>query len=236
MITIALCDDSEIMVENLKLFLEEYERESGKEFHIFTFYNGEELLQNFSGKYDIIFLDIKMPGINGVQVAERIREKDRKVIIIFLASLIQYALDGYKVNAANYILKPINKKRLKLEIDRCLQELEQHVDPFIIFHNDNGSYKILLKTVSYIETYNRNLLIHTDKGNIICYWKMKEMEEKIKEYGFSRNHSSYIVNLFYVENIEKMDVKLSTGERLPISKTKKKEFMERLAEYWGKQI
>uniref|UniRef100_UPI004055EA10 LytR/AlgR family response regulator transcription factor n=1 Tax=Agathobacter sp. TaxID=2021311 RepID=UPI004055EA10 len=236
MITIALCDDSKTMIENLKLFLEEYGRESGKELHIFTFYSGEELLQNFNGKYDIIFLDIKMPGMNGVQAAKKVREKDRKVIIIFLTSLIQYALEGYKVNAANYIVKPVTKKRLKLEMERCLQEIEQQEDPFIVFHNDNGNYKILLKTISYIETYNRNLLIHTDKGNIVCYWKMKEMEEKIKDYGFSRNHASYIVNLFYVENIEKMDIKLSTGERLPISKTKKKEFMEGLAEYWGKQI
>ena len=79
-------------------------------------------------------------------------------------------------------------------------------------------------------------MIHTDQGNIVCYWKMKEMENKIRQYGFARNHSSFIVNLFYVSNIEKMDIKLMTGERIPIGKSKKKDFMSSLALYWGGEI
>ena len=150
-----------------------------------------------------------MPGINGIEVAEKIREKDPKVIIIFLTSLVQHALDGYKVSAANYLIKPITKNRLKMELDRWIGKLEQSEEPYITVHNDSGDYKILLKSISYIETYNRNLMIHTDQGNIVCYWKLKEMENKIGEYGFVRNHSSFIVNLFYVSNIEKMEIKVA---------------------------
>lgn len=91
-----------------------------------------------------------------------------------------------------------------MELDRWTGALLQKEEPYICFHNDNGNYRILLKNISYIETYNRNLLIHTAEQNIVCYWKMKDMESKIAPYGFSRNYSSYIVNLFYVENIEKM--------------------------------
>lgn len=236
MITIAVCDDSKNMVDAMKTYLDEYREKTGKELCVFTFLSGEELLNNYNCKYDIIFLDIKMPGMNGIQVAEKIREKDQEVIIIFLTSLMQHALDGYKVRAANYLIKPITKNRLKMEIDRWTMQLEQREEPFITVHNDQGNYKLLLKSISYIETYNRNLMIHTDQGNIVCYWKLKEMENMIKKYGFARNHSSYIVNLFYVSNIEKMEIKLITGERLPIGKSKKKEFMQELSSYWGQNI
>lgn len=233
MITIAVCDDSKNMVGNMKKIMEEYREATGVELRVFTFYSGEELLAEYNCKFDILFLDIKMPGINGIQVAEKIRQKDQKVIIIFLTSLVQHALDGYKVNAANYLLKPITKNRLKIELDRWTSKLGQSEESYITVHNDNGNYKILLKSISYIETYNRNLIIHTDQGNIICYWKLREMEDKIGQYGFVRNHSSFIVNLLYVSNIEKMEIKLTTGERIPIGKSKKKEFMTQLASYWG---
>lgn len=233
MITIAVCDDSKNIVENMKKNIEEYQELTGRELRVFTFNNGEELLANYNCKIDILFLDIKMPKVNGIQAAEKIRQKDQKVIIIFLTSLVQHALDGYKVNAANYLIKPITKNRLKMELDRWINKLERREEPYITVHNDSGNYKILLKSISYIETYNRNLMIHTDKGNVVCYLKMKEMENKIGQYGFVRNHSSFIVNLFYVSNVEKMDIKLITGERIPIGKSKKKEFMTSLASYWG---
>lgn len=236
MITIAVCDDSKKMVESMEKNLKDYATDAGRELRIFTFYSGEELLSKYNCTFDILFLDIKMPGINGIATAEKIREKDQKVIIIFLTSLVQHALDGYKVNAANYLIKPITKNRLKMELDHWICKLGQTEEPYITVHNDSGKYKILLKTISYIETYNRNLMIHTDQGNIVCYWKMREMENKIEKYGFVRNHSSFIVNLLYVSNIEKMDIKLITGERIPIGKSKRKEFMLHLASYWGGKL
>ena len=236
MITVAICDDSSSMINSLKANIEEYAEGRKEEIRVFSFHSGIELLENYNGKYDILFLDIKMPGVDGVKVAETIRKTDKKVIIIFLTSLLQHALDGYRVNAANYIIKPIGKKKLQMELDRWIGELVQKEEPFIAFHNDGGNYKVLLKSISYVETYNRNLLIHTDNGNYVCYWKLKDMEKKIKQYGFSRNHSSYLVNLFYVDSIEKTDIRLCTGEIVSLSKTKKKEFMEELAKFWGESL
>lgn len=233
MITVAVCDDSRSMVGNMKKIMEEYGQATGVELRVFTFYSGQELLADYQCRFDILFLDIKMPGMDGIRVAEKIRQKDQKVIIIFLTSLIQHALDGYKVGAANYLIKPITKNRLKMELDRWMVRLGRNEDPYITIHNDTGDYRVSLKSVSYIETYNRNLMIHTDQGNRICYWKMREMEDKIGQYGFSRIHSSYIVNLLYVSNVEKMETKLTTGDRIPIGKSRKKEFMTQLAAYWG---
>lgn len=233
MIKIAICDDSNKILAGMKKIVERYIGEEKQEIVPYFFGSGSQLLANYQGGIDIIFLDIKMPGLNGIETAEKIRKIDKDVIIIFLTSMLQYAIESYKVMAGNYITKPVSYARIKLELDRWIQVLDMRDDPYIAFHNSEGRYKILLKKISYIETYKRNILVHTDSGNIICYWKLKEMEAKIEEYGFVRCHSAYLVNLFYVNSIENMEVQLCKKERLPISKTKRKRFLEEVARYWG---
>lgn len=92
---------------------------------------------------------------------------------------------------------------------------------------------MFLKSLRYAETFNRNLLLHTEQENIICYKSMKEMEQALQGKGFIRCHTSYIVNLFYVKGVNKLELELITGEIIPISQPKRKSFMENLAEYWG---
>lgn len=236
MIAVAVCDDSHKMADSLKGLIEAYGKSGQKEIRTVVYYSGRDLLDRYSCSIDILFLDVQMPEIDGIAVAERIRQKDKKVIIIFLTSFVQYALEGYRVNASNYLIKPISRKRLNMELDRWVGELEKKEEPFLAVHNDSGEYKILLKSIRYIETYKRNLMIHTDSADLICYQKLKAVEEKIGQHGFVRNHASYLVNLFYVENIERMNLQLTTEEILPIGKSKKKSFMEQLGRYWGRLL
>lgn len=236
MVSIAVCDDSKQIVESMEMLLNRYSLESEAEIRVFKFNTGKDLLKNYNGSYDLIFLDIKMPGMSGIEVAEEIRKKDDKVTIVFLTSLLNRAVDGYKVRAANYIIKPMSYKRLKIELESWFVKERQKDAPYIIINNDNGSYRVILQSISHIETFNRNLLVHTDNGNIASYQKMKHMAEALLQYGFVRCHSSYIVNLFYVEKVEKMDIQLVTSQKIPISQTKRKFFMESLAEYWGKRL
>lgn len=236
MISIAICDDVSSITDNMELLLNRISEEIGEEIRVFKFNSGDALLENYKSNYDILFLDIKMPGLSGIETAERIRRKDNKVSVIFLTSLLNRALDGYNVQALNYIIKPMSYKRLKVELCNWRLKIRDRKEPFIVINNDSGSYKVILKSISYIETFNRNLLVHTENGNIICYQKLRDVEDELSPYGFSRCHSSFIVNLLYVEKIEKMDIQLFTGDRIPVSKTKKKPFMQSLAEYWGKQL
>lgn len=236
MISIAICDDVSIITDNMETFLNRYSQDIGEEVRVFKFNSGDALLEDYKSNYDILFLDIRMPGLSGIETAERIRKKDDKVSIIFLTSLLNRAVDGYQVQALNYIIKPMNYKRLKIELDHWRSKIRDREEPFIVINNDSGSYKILLKSISYVETFNRNLLVHTENGNIVSYRKLRDVEREILSYGFARCHSSFIVNLLYVEKIEKMDIQLFTEERIPVSKSKKKLFMGSLAEYWGKHL
>lgn len=233
MLHIAICDDEKDFVTYLTDLLNQYAIETGGEIKVSAFYDGMELIESYDTTIDLIFLDIQMKLINGLRTAERIRQIDEKVGIIFLTTLTQCALEGYKYQAANYIIKPIRYVHLKAEMDQWCKRNQKNDSPAIVVVNDSGKYKIFLHTLRYVETFNRNLLLHTDQENIICYKSMKEMEQELVAHGFVRCHTSYIVNLFFVKGVNKLELTLITGEILPISQPKRKQFMEQLAEYWG---
>ena len=176
-----------------------------------------------------------MNEMDGLTAAGKIRELDEEVSIIFLTSLNQYALEGYKYQAVNYIVKPMKYIRLKAEMNGWIEKY-RHKNPYIVVQNDKGSYKVSVNKLHYVETYKRNLLLHTDGGDVICYKNMKEMEKELSPYGFFRCHSGFLVNLHFVKNVEKLDVELTSGETVYVSKPKRKEFMEALAGYWGKML
>lgn len=233
MIHIAICDDEKEFVAHLMGLLNQYAAETGVEIKITAYYDGMELIEKYDTTLALIFLDIQMRLVNGLQTAKRIRQMDEKVGIIFLTTLTQYGLEGYKYQAANYIIKPMKYVRLKAEMDQWLKRHRNDDSPSIAITNDTGKYKVFLKSLRYVETFNRNLLLHTEQENIICYKSMKEMEQELLGKGFIRCHTSYIVNLFYVKGVNKLEIELITGEIIPISQPKRKSFMEKLAEYWG---
>ena len=235
MLHIAICDDEKDFVANLTALIEQYAAERGEEIKVTAYYDGMELIERYDPSIDLILLDIQMRLMDGLQAAEHIRRMDETVGILFLTTMTQYGLEGYKYQAINYIIKPIRYVRLKAELDQWLKRHRKDTSPAIVVTNDAGKFKIALNSLRYIETFNRNLLLHTERENIICYKSMKEMERELCEKGFVRCHTSYLVNLYYVKNVRSrsLEIELITGEILPISQPKRKKFMEQLAEYMG---
>lgn len=236
MLHIAICDDEKDFVQYLTDLLNQYSKETGRDIKITAYYDGMELIEKYDTTIDLIFLDIRMRLVNGLHAAERIRQMDERVGIIFLTTLTQYGLEGYKYQATNYIIKPLKYARLKLELDKFVERSQKEETPFLVIANDTGKYKVPLKSIRYVETYNRNLMFHTEQENIVCYKSMKEMERKLCDKDFVRCHTSYIVNLFYVRGIKKLDIELISGESIPISQPKRKKFLEQLADFWGDML
>ncbi len=236
MYNIAICDDEESFVTELAQQLKRYMEETGTELRITVFRDGKELVENDQIEMDLIFLDIQMNEMNGLQAAKRIREKDSGVGIIFLTSLVSHVLEGYQYQAVNYIIKPIKYVRLKAEMDRWIARYKQNEKDHIVITNDNGKYKVFLNTLHYIETYQRNVLLHTDEQEIISYKKMKDFERELAGSCFVRCHTGYLVNLYFVKRVEKLEMELTTGEKIPISQPKRKMVMEKLADYWGDML
>ena len=117
-----------------------------------------------------------MKLVDGLKTAARIRQMDEKAGLIFLTTLTQYGLEGYRYQADNYIIKPMKYVRLKAEMDRWLKKHRKDDSPYIVITNDTGKYKVFFKSLRYVETFGRNLLFHVEEENIICYKSMKEME------------------------------------------------------------
>lgn len=238
MLHVAICDDESTFVYHLTGLLEQYAVETGEHIKVTAYYDGLELIEKYDPSTDLIFLDIQMKLVNGLRAAECIRQKDGAVGIIFLTILSQYGLEGYKYQATDYIIKPIQYIRLKAELDQWLKQRRRTQSPSIVISNNTGQYKISLNALSYVETFGRRLLVHTDQGNIISYKSMKEFEHELGDKGFARCHTSCLVNLDYVKkaNGKDREVQLITGENIPISQPKRKVFMEKLADYWGNML
>lgn len=202
MIHIAICDDEKDFVQHLTGLIEHYSKESGEQVKVTPYYDGMDLIEKYDPSIDLIFLDIQMRLLDGLHTAERLRQMDGSVGIIFLTTLTQYGLEGYKYQATNYIIKPLKYARLKSELDRFIGRRRRDEVPSIVITNDSGKYKVPLKSIRYVETFKRNLLFHTEQEEIISYRSMKEMEQELSDRDFVRCHTSYLVNLFYIKGVK----------------------------------
>jgi len=231
--TVVICDDEQSFIKKMEEYLKRYSLETKEDIFVRKFTDGQALLNAYNSDFHIIFMDIKMPELDGIETAKKIRIIDSNVVIIFITSQIKHALAGYNVNAANYLIKPLNYMRFKLEMDKAVLRTVNTKHGYISVKNDNGFFKIYHTSLRYIETYQRNTMIHTGKENIISYKKMQEHEKDLEGYPFVRCHASYIVNLEYIDKVLDYEIALVTGELIPISKQKKKELMQCLAVYLG---
>ncbi|MCH4278043.1 MAG: LytTR family DNA-binding domain-containing protein [Bacilli bacterium] len=216
----AIVEDELKQQEETKGFLDRFGKENGNYEFLSTSYSSPmEFLETYDYSSDVIFLDIKMPGISGMEVAKEIRKKDDKVIIVFITSLAQYAIEGYSVQAEDYILKPLNYSEFKLKMTRIVDKLTFTSGKPIVFTNDKGLFKIYSDNIIYIETVRHSISYHTRDGNEYRrHLSMKECEKELEGYGFVRIDQAFLVNFSYAESILAHSLKLSSGETLKISR------------------
>lgn len=237
MFKIAICDDEDILIHELKGSLERYASETGREFCLFVYHDGSELLEKYNSEYDLIFMDIKMERLNGLKTAQEIRRIDSTVGLIFLTSLKQYVWKGYEYSAVNYLLKPVKYGVLKMELDRYFSNYQGKDEPYLSFSNDSGKHKVLYKNLCYAETDKRNVMLHFEGQQQIIYKNMKEISTLLcTQPQFAQCHQSFVVNLSYVKGVEGLELLLTTGECIPISQPRRKAFMMKLTDYWGDML
>lgn len=237
MYQIAICDDEDILIEVLKENLERYTAETGKEFRFLVYHDGSELLQDYRPDFDLIFMDIKMEKLNGLQTAEEIRRIDSMVGLIFLTSLKEYVWKGYEYGAVNYLLKPVKYGVLKMELDRYFLRYKGKAEPYLCFSNDYGKYKVFYKNLHFAETHKRNVLLDFDGQQQVIYKNMKEISALLEtQPQFARCHQSFVVNLAFAQSVKGLELVLTTGKHIPISQPKRKAFMRSMTDYWGDML
>ena len=230
MIQIALVEDDANYVSELKGYLKEYETERAEKIEVTVFSDGEDIVSEYKGEFDIILMDVEMRFMDGMTAAEKIRELDTEVIIIFITNMPQYAIQGYKVDALDYVLKPVSYFAFTQRIERALSRLPQKKTNFLMIGGRNGVAKLDVSTIYYIEVQNHELIYHTTKGNYSMNGSMKEVEGILDKNQFFRCHRCYLINLEYVDWFQGSDVQVHS-EIIQVSRSRKKAFMDALNNY-----
>ena len=231
---IALVEDNELHQAQISQEIQAYFSELGEVCELRVFGNGSDLLDRYeaAGGFDLLLLDIQLPGMDGVTVAKEIRQHDEKVLIVFITSMTAYAVQGYSVHALDYILKPINRISFRNTLDHARETFRQRQEHFISVTTSDGLIKLDISQIYYIETERHAVRLHYTKGSFHINDTLKSIEEKLKNAPFCRCNNCYLVNLAHVEQVKKNDV-IVAGHELSFSRLRYKPFMEALTNYMG---
>ena len=225
---IAVCDDEELFRIEFKTILDKVLINA--EYDIDTFSGGSSLYEAFIKEpFDLVFLDIEMPGIDGITLAKRLRALSENVHIVFLTSHIEYALEGYEVNALRYLVKPVDINKLG-EVLKYIQDKKNNSRQIMI-KQEGEEIVIDLSDVIYIESMDKNVRIVTSKKEYITRYNISDYEEELKNNGFFRIHRSYLISLSKVKKIVKNDVVMDGDISLPVSRSNVKALKEALYSY-----
>ncbi|MDE5721377.1 MAG: LytTR family DNA-binding domain-containing protein [Clostridia bacterium] len=230
MLSIAVVEDTKEDTVLLCDILNRYQDETGQPVKVSTFASAEEFLYDYRPVYDVIFMDIMLPSSNGMAAAEKLRQIDSEVAIIFVTDMRQFAIQGYKVNAMDYFIKPASYFDVKLRLDK-INLLKQLSLPAVVIHMP-GQSNIAMSSddIYYIEVMNKELTYHTRKGNYSTRsFGLRKLEQKLSDNGFCRCSSSYLVNLKWCRELHGNEITVG-NDILKISRGMKTDFVTRLSE------
>lgn len=234
MIRIAIVDDNPEDSSAVKAHLERFKKEEENFLYEADVYDSAAAYFAAEKVYDALFLDIEMPGESGMTLAEKVRAADERVAIVFITNMAQYAIDGYKVSALDFVLKPVTYFDFALKFKKVLRYIKKNaVKLFLIKTVEGERIKISASSIYYVEVMQHYLTFHTRNGNYNARGTITAVETELAEYNFSRCSKSYLVNLSRVKTIKGNTVALADGTELYISRTRKKEFTERLYRLLG---
>ena len=234
--TAARTDVTNIM-QALKLYRLDNQRypsqEQGLQVEISLITDGAEIAEHYTPGFDIIFMDVEMPRLDGFGAAEAIRAVDADVVLVFVTNMAQYAIRGYEVDALDYVLKPVNYYQFCTKLSRAIQRVQRRRGGQVVLQLAGGGIQLLdTADIYYLETHSRMLYYHTSKGEFAARASLQSAEKQLAEYHFVRCNQCYLVNLAYVKGIEN-DFALVKNDRLEISRRQRTAFLTAVASYMG---
>ena len=222
---IAICDDQQSQLDQIRQMILDWKGSLGN-LTIRCFDNGDDLLQaHRTTPFDIIFLDVIMPLLSGMDTAKELRQSDKTVRLIFLTSSADYAVEAFTVKASNYLLKPLDPEKLH----RCLEELSEELHTFarkICIRGIHAMHQIPVEDIEYIESQNKRILFVLSNGETILSGEpLYAYEEKLTlEDGFFKCSRSFIVNIHRIDTFTAKEIRTRSGARIPISRSCHREF------------
>lgn len=230
MLDITICEDDIIQQEKLEKLL--FEIGLKDSINLVKFDSGEALIKSYESgdRYGIILLDMQLDKLDGIQTAEIIRKFDENCLIIIITSIMEYAVEGYSVDAYDFILKPVDKNKFNRVITNAVKEIQVRMNRTYLVQTRNKTMAIRLSEIQFIESNRNRVIIHTKKESYVNNEKISSVEEKLRDDGFVRISRYYIVNIYHVKEIDVKELILTTGKELKYSEKYrdniKKEYVE----------
>lgn len=215
---IAICDDLEEERVILSRMLRNYARRQGLSLQVHFFVSGEELLQSVrrANACQVLFLDIYMPGISGVETARRLRAAGYGASIVFATTSTDHGVDSFEVRASDYLVKPFRQEEVDRALDWCLEHMPEPLRSLSVYA-EGEIQEFPLASVLYIEVLGHQSHIHTLRQTVVVRKSLDDLERAVDSPDFFRCHRSFLVNLNHAERIESSDFLMSDGARIPIS-------------------
>lgn len=235
MLRIAIVEDEREYSDLLSSYISRYALEQDFSYDIAPFSDGVTFLTGYQPIYDIIFMDIQMPHINGFEASQRLRELDPKVRLVFVTSHIQFAPSGYEVGASGFLVKPVSYLSFFTLMGRLMRTGLRDRDCELVVRLRDGVRVIPYTELMYIEISSHSIKYVTEKGSIEGSGSFSKLEEILPKDSFARPSNSFIVHLKFIKGIAGNTVQVGP-EAIPISRARKKEFMINVMRYFGDRL
>lgn len=233
MISIAVCDDELLDSLTISAQIRAIMEELGAVFSIEQFRSGGELLRSL-GRFDIIFLDILMEGMDGMETARQCRRLAFDRILVFFSSSREYVFDAYDVEAFHYLVKPVDQAKLKHVLKRAVEREQKTSRDYIVVSRERQMRKLFLDSVRYFEIRGRRIEVHEEQDVFTWYEQIGALERQLEGKGFFRCHKSYLINLKYVEGYNRQEAILDNGERILIARRRYEQFCQEMVKHMRK--
>lgn len=231
---ILACDDESFFLELISEYCERFVKEEKIHITLLKFSRGIDVLSYYQKNKDIdlFILDIKMKEPDGLQIAKEIRKEGMNTKLVFLTSAIEYAPEGYIFGASRYWLKPLSYLKFSSEMKELYSAILKESKSYIVENVGTKIEKVYYDEILYIETQGRKACVHKWKTSYVSGTKLIAYEQKV-DGRFFRCHAAYIVNMSYISKIDGLEILLSNGESIYMSKGKRKSFLKALSEYFS---
>ncbi len=232
MIRVAIVEDEDKAAKVLEKYIKQYCNKKSMDFVCTRFNSGIDFISDYKPVFDIVFMDIMLPHIDGMETAKKLRVFDDKVALVFITNMVQYAIKGYEVNALDFVLKPVNYFEFEMKMAKVVDYVRRNKKQFITVELEDSLKKILLSDLEYIEVINHTLIYHKGDEFFEAKGQLKVVEQVLSKDNFVRCHNSYLVNLFHVLEVHQEHILVGKQE-LPLSRRKRKDFLKQLTDYLG---
>lgn len=230
---VAIVEDDQACREQLAEYIHRYGEEHGAAFAVECYADGRQIVADDTARFDIILLDIEMPGLNGMEAAEQLRARDEDVVLVFVTNMAQYAIRGYEVGALDFVLKPINYYTFSVRFERAIHRAQKRESGQVLLALPDAVRRVDTRDICYVEVQNRQLHYHLANGEeYVLRGTMQQAEQQLGPYHFVKCSHWYLVNLRHVTEVRRGTVVVA-GQELEISRRNQTAFLTALTNYVG---